>query len=296
MSGGEQNKAFFAVIGSIPKSIKYIAIFVNGQQGIGFVQANRDVISGASDDWRWDTDEDPTEPRFINGLSAAARFYHDQYRFLPQSETLYLSIWDLRFNLEQLKRNKEEMLEGYASFLNSMVDWNNVKGVVIAGASRGGCFALRLPQKLRSMYTLSEVKFALASIDGVCSGLQNEFGVTITETIDNPLPSAPANYKSYPTDVPAQLVGPEEDYCIWHLALGNDVSLWGLLGVRGFSHYTCKSPSCYLLDRNNNAFYTQVWDDISHKGAVHNFDAVSLDKTVTPILDHFEDCINRFGW
>ncbi|CAB9524107.1 expressed unknown protein [Seminavis robusta] len=288
-----QDMACMAIMGEAPSNPKYLVIFSSGQ---GSSKDLGSVVSGAHDGWQWDTTGNGGTSSTVNRLSVAAEFYQDQTRFLPNHETLYLTLFDSQFNHMDSANAKQATLNGYAAYLDSKVlSWDNIKGIVIAGASRGGCLSMRLSQHLRAQYNLDHVKFALGTIDGVCKYTQNEFGVT-SDTIDNPLPGAPAGYKAYKTNIPAQLQGPKEDYCIWQLTLGDDATGRLSLGIRGFTHETCSDIYCELLDGNGDPFYTQVWDDLCHSCATMNFDEVSRARTSVPLLDHLAVCVIRFGW
>ncbi|CAB9501420.1 expressed unknown protein [Seminavis robusta] len=294
MSSNHQNAAFMGIMGEEPAAPRYLAIFSHGQQGlhgqIGDATAN--VFCGSDMEWKWNTDENPSQTIHLDGKSAAAQFYNDQSRFLPQSDTLFLTIFDPQFSQQFSEHEKNEILDGYASFLDSKVyDWADIEGVVFVGASRGGCFVTRLAQKLEASYLQDGAKVALSVVDPVCKMAQEEYGVT-SDTIDNPLNTA---YRSYTTDVAAQLSGPKENYCVRNLALGEEIS--GMfLGVRGWSHNTCTESTCYLNDASDQPYYTQVWANMCHSCVGRQYDDASLDVTVNPILDHLEGCMARFGW
>lgn len=291
MSNDNQDKAFMAVMGTAPSNPKYIALFTSGQQGSSGGAAFGNVVSGATPNWRWNTNENGDESRSVDEDSVAAEFYNDQTRFLSRSDTLYLTLWDAQFNHMASSGEKEDTLEGYAKYIDSLVNWSNIEGIVMVGSSRGGCLVMRLSQELKSRYGLSTVQFALGSVDGVCKKSQSEFG-TYSSTITNPTNS---NYKAYKTDVSTELSGDKESYCVYHLALGQEVT--GLaLGVRTFTHETCAATGCELKDSQDEVWYKQDWDNICHTCAGQDFSQSNLDKTVTPMLDHLEDCKSRFGW
>lgn len=298
MSNDNQDKAFFATMGSVPSrsNVEYIAIFSSGQQGSsgGSSGDAKNVVSGATDNYKWNTDENSSEPRSVQSQSVAAQFYNDQSRFLPQSKTLYLTLWDSQFNQLASSGEKEDTLNGYADYLNSKVYWSNIKGIVLVGSSRGGCLVMRLSQKLRSKFSLSSVDFAIASLDGVCKKSQSEFGTT-SDKLDNPLSSAPNSYEAYETNMYNQFPSSTRDnHCVWHLATGDEVTGVGL-GVRAFTHSSCSSASgCTLNDSNGEPFYTQKWASMTHKQAGREFSFSS--ETVTPILNHLDGCKDRFNW
>ena len=291
MWGAHQDRAFMAVMGEAPANPKYIAIFIHGQQGLsGDIEDSvANVVAGSQSEWKWETDNVGSKTKSVDSRSAAARFYNDQSRFLSNDETLYLTIWDPQFN--HVAFDKEKIIEGYAKFLDSKVNWANVDGIVMVGISRGGCLAMRLAEDLRARYWLAHVQFALDVIDPVCRAREDEFG-TYVETIINPVNS---DYESWKTDIPGQLGGIQENYCIRNLALGEDVSGIGL-GIRGFTHETCTAVDCQLNDFNGAPFYEQKWDDLCHSCAGRQFDAESLAITVEPVLAHLERCKTRFGW
>ena len=296
MSTDNQNKAFFATMGSVPSrsNVQYIAIFSSGQQGSSGGDDVRNAISGATDNWKWNTDENGSEPRSVRDGSVAERFYNDQTRFLPRSKTLYLSIWDPQFNHMASSGEKTDTLNGYADYLNSKVYWSNIKGVVIAGSSRGGCLAMRLSQHLRTRFNLgSNTKFAVASVDGVCKYTQSELGTT-SSTMDNPVHSG--SWKVYKTDMNGQFPSSVRDrYCILHLAGGEEVT--GVaLGVRAFGHSgsACGSTGGCTLTHNGNVWYKQTWNTLCHTCAGRDISNSAIIRD--PILNHFESCKNRFGW
>ena len=295
MADRHQDNAFMAIMGTPPSNPKYIAMFFHGQQGLGItdpvVDSVANVVAGSEPFWKWDTANVGSKSKTVNSKSVAGRFFNDQSRFLPHDETLYITVWDPGFNHNG--NDKRNVIKGYADFLDSQVQsWGNIDGIVMVGASRGGCLTMQLAENLRQEFTLTHTQFALDVIDPVCNLLEHEFGIS-AEKIDNPVRD---KYKSYQVDVPKQLDGfLPENYCMRNLAIGEDVSGVGLQ-IRGFSHDTCTKEDCELLDFNGNAYYEQKWTFICHSCAGRQFDAASLDITVEPILAHLDKCKARFGW
>lgn len=295
MAERHQDNAFMAIMGTPPENPKYIAMFFHGQQGLGVtdpvVDSVANVVAGSEPFWKWDTANVGSKTKTVNSKSVAARFYNDQTRFLPQDETLYITVWDPGFNHNG--RDKRKVIEGYSNFLDSKVaSWANVDGIVMVGASRGGCLAMQLAENLRQTFYLAHTQFAVDVIDPVCNVVIHEFGIS-SEKIESPVND---KYKSYKIDIPKQLKDfLPENYCIRNLAIGEDVSGVGLQ-IRGFSHKSCVEEDCELLDFNGNAYYEQKWANICHSCAGRQFDAASLDITVEPILRHLDKCKARFGW
>eukprot|EP00286_Rhodomonas_abbreviata_P023072 CAMPEP_0181295124 /NCGR_PEP_ID=MMETSP1101-20121128/3974_1 /TAXON_ID=46948 /ORGANISM="Rhodomonas abbreviata, Strain Caron Lab Isolate" /LENGTH=419 /DNA_ID=CAMNT_0023399843 /DNA_START=83 /DNA_END=1343 /DNA_ORIENTATION=+ len=280
MSNDNQDKAFFAIMGSAPSrsNVEYVVLFSSGQQGSsgGSSGDAANVVSGAYDDWKWNTNENPSEPRSVDSRSIAAKFYNDQTKYLPHSKTLYLTLWDAQFNHMASTGEKEDTLDGYSDFLNSKVYWANIKGIILVGSSRGGCLAMRLSQHLRARYNLNHVQFAVGSVDGVCKYSQDELGTT-SSTINNPV--ATSGYKAYKTAMDQQFVD-KSNYCILHLVGGEEVT--GLaLGVRPFTHDTCTSVSCTLTE-NGETWYKQTWNDLCHQCAGRDYN--EADITIDPML------------
>ena len=295
MATRHQDNAYMAIMGTPPENPKYIAMFFHGQQGQGITDPVSDsvanVVAGSEPFWKWDTANVGSQPKVVNSKSVAGRFYNDQTRFLLHDETLYITVYDPGFNHNG--DDKRNVVRGYSKFLDSKVEsWANIDGVVMVGASRGGCLAMQLAENLRQKYLLTHTQFALDVIDPVCNLLENEFGI-YKEFVDSPVND---KYKSWKTDVPKQLKDfLPENYCMRNMAIGEDVSGVGLQ-IRGFSHNTCTEEDCELLDFNGNAYYEQKWEDICHSCAGRDFDDASLAITVEPILSHLDKCKARFGW
>uniref|UniRef100_A0A7S1VLL4 Feruloyl esterase n=1 Tax=Grammatophora oceanica TaxID=210454 RepID=A0A7S1VLL4_9STRA len=290
-AGLNEDDALFATMGSVPSpsDIEYIAIFSSGEE-----IDDDNVVSGAMADSEWDTYQNPSQPRTVDGRSVAAQFYDDEVRFLPRSKTLYLTVWDPEFNHIDSLRSKTNMLEGYAQYLTSKVNWSNIKGVVLSGSSRGGCFAFRLGEYLRINNAPPTTGFAIAALDAVCNVAQNEFGVT-SSTLENPLPLAKKDSESFVVDINSQYPsGTRSQHCIWHFTIG-EPAYYAELNYHGFSHTGCDSvDGCTLLDENGDVYYEQQWGDMSHGKSTKDY--VYSSETVDPILSHLDDCKDRFGW
>jgi hypothetical protein len=296
--GNKQDNIFLSVMSPPTKrDIEYIVFLSSGQQGLTGRGQGSNVVSGAPSDYRWNTNENCCKKITLNPKSIAAQMYQNKDgKYWPRKKTLAITIFNNQFNFLTSKSQKDKVLAGYADFLDSLVEWNNIKGIHLGGASRGACLAMRLAQELPKKFNLKSTKFIINSVDGVCKATQHEFGVQLRDPIKNSHVDARHTYQAYRTDLNKQFpASMRQNLCIRHVLGGEDVTKVGL-GVRAFSHTSCDTneTTCALKLPGDSdfAWYTQQWTPHCHQCLGRDY--ALEDYTVIPALKHFEMCREHF--
>lgn len=119
---------------------------------------------------------DPKKTLIIS-IADAAFMYPGNW--LNSAETVinfFIAIGDIFGNVNykhaaNSQKENNQMLAGWADWLGYQVDWNNIKGFVGQGMSRGGCFVTRLADLLfttKSELVRNNAKLFLETFDPVC--------------------------------------------------------------------------------------------------------------------------------
>jgi hypothetical protein len=207
-----------------------------------------------------------------------------QSSMFPSSNTFFATVFDTQF--DQLTGDSEK-----TKILNSFTDWlltkaykSNLKGIYLAGSSRGGCLVMRMAQKLINEKGYGDVPIIVHSFDGVCKQTQEELGV-YNEQIDNPVSSA-SDRKSWKTDMNAQY-NSKSKLRIRHLSSGDEV-VWIITGVHSFTDKYA-SASYYTKYYGGNMWYEQQWIDMSHTdlGRTYGNSANTIDPFVTHLTGSY---------
>jgi hypothetical protein len=187
-------------------STEYLALFVAGQQGLGDIIGDSGYpngVTGQGDAYKDGCDGSVKScTRSINPYGLFGRVRATQK--MPDASTFYAVVFDAQFNMGL--SNKIATAQAFNAWLKSKAIASNLKGIYLAGASRGGCLVLRLTDWFRAHPDYAHVPVITQTMDGVCDHKHGELGNEKVE-VDNPLTTSemfgwrldmPSLFNSYP--------------------------------------------------------------------------------------------------
>lgn len=169
-------------------NVRRLVLTIAGQNGfMGIIgDGVGDRVSGSYFDWHdgWGKTT-PSENHPISDNS----FAHDFFDLFNGGDTFVATAWATAFDWGTSNSEKQDIEDAFYNWLRSKAVTSNLREVVLAGFSRGGCLALRLGHRFNRDLADLGVDVAVMAADAVCHVGQGEFGATSTK-VTNPLNTA----------------------------------------------------------------------------------------------------------
>lgn len=286
VDGGKQRETYIARMNQPSRSsTKYLVFLAAGQNPPGNGVDN--VVTGQKAGFKKNCEMKTSAcTRYIDTRSLAYRVM--QGNNFPTSQTFMAAAWDTRFNQTVSSSEKTKILNAFTDWLLNKAYKSNVKGIYLAGSSRGGCLAMRMAKKMINEKGYNNIPIVVHSFDGVCKKSQNELG-TYSSQIDNPV-SSKSDRKSWKTDMNAQY-NYKSKLRIRHLSTGDEV-VWIVTGVHSFTDKYA-TGSYYSKYYGSNKWYEQQWIDMSHTDLGRTYG--NSANTITPFINHLNSAWSYFG-
>ncbi len=198
------------------------------------------------------------------------------------SDTLFILVLDSQYNY--YLQNKSEMFDAYWEFLTSKFYASNIKDIVLAGQSRGGCLSLLLAQRFRNRNEYKNIPLVLQLNDAVCRNDGSEVpGIHSGSKTYAHNPLNPNKFKSVLVNMGALFPATARtDLYINDLHAGGKV---GGLNIRSLT---------YKPENTDIGWWRQTWVNFNHTDMGGNF---SNDlETITPAYDHIARSLHKIRW
>jgi len=189
VSRANQKDTYLGILREPPQaSTRRLVLTIAGQNGFMGVIGDGvgDRVSGSYFDWHdgWSkTTGSENHPIADNS------FAHDFFDLFNLGDTFVATAWATAFDWGTSKNEKQDIEDAFYNWLRSKAVTSNLREVVIAGFSRGGCLALRLGKRFNRDLADLGVDVAVMATDPVCHVGQGEFGASSTK-VTNPLNTA----------------------------------------------------------------------------------------------------------
>jgi len=205
----QKNLSFFVLNQPMPEDVQFLAFFVAGQQlspGTALTVTGQDSdwkenvnLQFGSDNWtEWDIgiDKRGAAWNFVHSDASLPNWsYGLDRRVVDISKTLVIGMTDASFTYPPTNtfNQNAKMLNGWTNWLDKRVaNWNQIKGFIGYGMSRGGCFvALFADHLVKNKPALTSatrpggpVKIVLETLDPVCHTSEFPYDVTTTPPLE----------------------------------------------------------------------------------------------------------------
>jgi len=189
VSRGNQKDTYIGILREpAPANTRRLVLTMAGQNGfMGIIgDGVGDRVSGSFFDWHdgWaKTTASEVHPIADNS------FAHDFFDLFNAGDTFVATAWNTAFDWGTSAGEKQDIEDAFYNWLRSKAVTSNLREVVLAGFSRGGCLALRLGARFNRDLADLGVDVAVMAADPVCHVGQSEFGATSAK-VTNPLNTA----------------------------------------------------------------------------------------------------------
>ncbi|MCR9143800.1 MAG: hypothetical protein NXI24_16255 [bacterium] len=274
---GKQRETYIAVVSEPPRgSVENVVFLSAGQQTTLDGNGYNNVVTGQPEKYKKNCKGKTASCwRQIDGRSLA-RHIINSGKF-PLSKTLFVLVFDARFNYEISKNEKNKIENAYYRWLTNRVYSHKLKRFYLAGQSRGGCLAFRLGKRLRAHSSYRNVPMILQGYDAVCDKGEGELGTTKTK-YGNPYNS---NHHGFYTNLSGQF--PHKTNLGIRMVVGGGAVV-PVLGVHAF-----------VYTRGNTGqggWHEQTWVNLDHSEMGREYSKSPY--TIDPGLNHMHRSLARF--
>lgn len=274
---GKQRETYIAVVSEPARSSVENVVFLSaGQQTTLDGNGYNNVVTGQPEKYKKNCKGKTASCwRQIDGRSLARHVINSGE--FPLNKTLFVLVFDARFNYEISKNEKNKIENAYFRWLTNRVYSYRLKRFYLGGQSRGGCLAFRLGKRLRAHSAYRNVPMILQGYDAVCDKGEGELGTTKTK-YGNPYNS---KHHGFYTNLASQF--PHKTNLGIHMVVGGGAVV-PVLGVHAFV-YT-------RGDTAQGGWHEQRWVNLDHSEMGRDYSKSPW--TIDGGLDHMQRSLARF--